>query len=72
MASEYRPYMNTREAEAYSGLKSLAKRRVDGTSPPYIKPGDGKTSRVLYSRTVIDEWLSARTFKSTSEYTKPV
>ena len=67
MAYEYPPYMNTREAEAYSGLKSLAKRRVEGTSPPFIKTGEGKNAAVLYAKAAIDSYLEARTRKSTSE-----
>ena len=69
MASDYPEYMNSREAEVYSGLKSLAKRRILGTSPPYIKTSAGKNSRVLYSRKAIDEWLQARMRTSTSNHT---
>lgn len=60
MTSDFPEYMSTREAEDYSGLRGLAKRRVMGTSPPYIKTGDAKGSRVLYSRTAIDAWLADR------------
>jgi hypothetical protein len=68
VAGEFPEYMTTEQAENYSGLKGLASRRVKGTSPPYIKVG-GKNSKVLYSRRAIDEWLAARTRKSTSEDT---
>ena len=71
MQSNDGEYLSTREAQAYSKLKNLAKRRVQGAhaGPPFIKCGDGKNSKVLYSRCAIDEWLAARTRKSTSEHT---
>jgi hypothetical protein len=52
--------------------RGLAKRRILGTSPPYIKTSEGKNSRVLYSRKAIDEWLQARVRKSTSDHTTAV
>lgn len=67
MASDYPQYMTTREAQNYSGLRNLATRRVQGNSPPFIKTGEGKNSRVLYARAELDAWLQARTRKSTSD-----
>jgi hypothetical protein len=72
MTSDFPEYMSSREAEKYSGLRGLAKRRVLGTSPPYIKTGDGKGSRVLYSKAAIDKWLAERTRKHTSEHSAAV
>lgn len=71
MQSSDSEYMDTPEAERYSKLKGLAKRRVLGpdAGPPYIKCGDGKNSKVIYARTAIDEWMQARMRRSTSEHT---
>jgi hypothetical protein len=64
-------YLSTREAEAYSKLRNLAKRRVQGShaGPPFIKAGEGRNGKVLYSRRAIDQWLAERTRKSTSDHT---
>jgi hypothetical protein len=72
MQSDFPALMTTREAEAYSGLRGLAKRRVLGTSPPFVKTGDGKSSRVLYRRADIDAWLEARLRTSTSDHSARV
>ena len=72
MATDFPEYMSSREAEIYSGLRGLAKRRVMGTSPPYIKTGDGKGARVLYSKATIDEWMAARVRKNTCEHSAAV
>jgi hypothetical protein len=64
--------MDTREAEAFSGLKNLAKRRVEGTSPPFVKTGDGRNAKVIYSRKAIEEWMQARMRTSTSNHTVAV
>ncbi len=43
---------------------TLAKLRVRGDGPPFIKIG--KT--ILYDKADLIEWLSARKFSSTSQY----
>jgi hypothetical protein len=72
MASDVPEYMSTREAEHYSGLRGLAKRRVLGTSPPYIKTSDTRGGKVIYAKAAIDAWLAARTRKHTSEHSASV
>ena len=64
----YQEWLTTPEAEAYSGLKGLEKRRFLGTSPPFVKTSGTRGGKVLYSRKAIDEWLLARTYNSTSDY----
>jgi len=63
MSSIERQYLNTRQAEEYSGLGGFAKRRVTGNGPPFVKIGE----RVVYEKSAIDAWLRERTFKHTSE-----
>jgi len=56
---------NTRRTAAHLGCHpvTLAKRRVTGDSPPYIKIGGS----VLYDPADVDAWLQSRKFRSTSE-----
>jgi hypothetical protein len=69
VTSIYPEYMTTAQAEAYSGMKDLAERRVRGNSPPFCKCGDGRNAKVIYSRKAIDEWFQARMRTSTSQHT---
>lgn len=57
--------LNTRDAAAYVGLavQTLAKLRVTGGSPPFYKLG----RQVLYDRAELDNWISARRRRSTSD-----
>jgi predicted DNA-binding transcriptional regulator AlpA len=63
MAFNDREYLNTKQAEEYSGLGGFAKRRVTGNGPPFVKIG----GRVVYERSAIEAWLRARTFSNTTE-----
>ena len=57
-------YLRSNEAASYIGLaiSTLAKLRVDGTGPRYIRAG-----RILYDRDDLDAWLASRKRLSTSE-----
>ena len=46
---------------------TLAKMRLSGDTPRYIKMG----RRVAYRQTDLDNWVSAKSFQSTSEYPHP-
>jgi hypothetical protein len=61
-------WLTTQEAKAYSRISDLARRRVSGDGPAYVKIA-GRNGKILYQRTEIDRWLKARTRKSTSEST---
>ena len=43
--------------------QALAKWRVSGEGPPFIRCG----AKILYRRSDIDDWLNARTASSTTE-----
>lgn len=43
---------------------TLAKMRLSGNTPKYIKMG----RRVAYRQSDLDEWIEAQSFQSTSEY----
>lgn len=57
-------YLRAGEAASYIGLavSTLAKFRVDGTGPCYIRAG-----RILYDRDDLDAWLASRKRLSTSD-----
>lgn len=59
--------MRADEAAAYLCLaqSTLAKLRCYGGGPAFSKVG---ARRVIYDRSDLDEWLSGRLFRSTSEY----
>lgn len=60
-----RAMLLTKDAAAYIGLaqQTLAKMRWSGDSPPYFKVG----RQVVYDRTDLDAWLSARRRRSTTD-----
>lgn len=60
-------YLRPTAAAEFVQLSSstLAKMRMRGDGPPFIKSG---TKRVLYKLVDLEEWLEARTHQSTSEY----
>lgn len=62
---EHRPPLTNRGAAAYLGLTEnyIAKLRVTGTGPTYIKI----RGRILYSPDDLDDWLNAHKRTSTSE-----
>ena len=57
-------YLRTKDAASYIGLavSTLAKFRVDGSGPRYIRAG-----RILYDRDDLDAWLASRKRVSTSD-----
>jgi hypothetical protein len=59
--------MNPRAAAIYIGLsiKTLAKKRCNGTGPKFVKRG-----RIFYYRDDLDEWLRAGRVISTTELAK--
>ena len=44
----------------------LARLRVEGGGPPFIKLGPGRQAKIRYRRTEVEKWLSEREFVSTS------
>lgn len=58
-------YLSTLSTADYLGLSksTLEKWRLTGDGPPFIKIG----RRVVYDITVVDAWLAAHQFESTSE-----
>lgn len=61
-----REKMRAPQAAQYIGLSTstLAKMRLRGDGPPYSKAGP---RIVIYDRTDLDEWLTSRRRRSTSE-----
>jgi excisionase family DNA binding protein len=59
------PLLIVKDAAKYLGLapQTLAKMRLSGDSPPFYKLG----RRVLYKRTELDSWVTARRRRSTSD-----
>jgi len=60
---------NLLNADAAAGFlnlskSTLAKMRLSGNSPKYIKMG----RRVAYRRTDLETWVESQTFQSTAEY----
>lgn len=58
--------MNAKEAANYVGLhySTLAKMRMEGDGPAYLKLG----RKVVYEKLTLDKWMDERTHSSTSEY----
>lgn len=58
--------LTTAEAAAYlrQSVSSLAKRRVYGSGPTFVKAG----ARIYYEKAALDAWVAARRHISTSEY----
>jgi excisionase family DNA binding protein len=63
------PMLSARDAALYLGLaaQTLAKMRLEGTSPPFYKVG----RRVLYKREELDAWLALKRRRSTSDAGDP-
>ena len=60
-------FLDPKQVEAIIGLKTstLAKRRVYGGGPPYIKMG----AKVLYSERDLQEWITSQPrLRSTAEF----
>lgn len=60
-------YLSPIDAAHYIGFSasSLAKKRMDGTGPTYVKLGKRK---VVYQKTALDEWLARKVHNNTGEY----
>lgn len=60
-------YLTPPEAAAFTRLavQTLAKLRVQGGGPPYVKI----SRRVVYGRAALQAWMDARVCSSTSERT---
>ena len=60
--------MNAGDAAAFLNLSpsTLAKMRLSGKSPKYVKMG----RRVAYRIGDLEEWIEAQSFRSTSEYSE--
>ncbi len=58
--------LNADETADYLNLSTstLAKMRLSGKSPKYIKMG----RRIAYRISDLDEWVEAQSYRSTSEY----
>jgi predicted DNA-binding transcriptional regulator AlpA len=56
-------YLTQTEAAQLTRLspRTLERMRLNGTGPRYTKAG----RRVIYSRQAIEDWLTARTYRST-------
>lgn len=63
-------YLNSQEAADILRLsiRTLERKRVEGTGPPYLKAGKGSRARVLYRLEDLEAWLKNHMFTSTSEY----
>ena len=57
------------EAAAYIGrsVPTLARYRVMGGGPKYLKLGNKKQSQILYRLSDLDEWLDTQVRRSTSD-----
>ncbi len=64
-APKSKSYLRTNAAADYVGLavSTMAKARVEGWGPPYIKTG----RIILYDRDDLDNWLASRKRTSTSD-----
>jgi predicted DNA-binding transcriptional regulator AlpA len=63
------PMLAAKDAAVHIGLapQTLAKMRLEGSSPPYFKVG----RRVLYKREELDAWLALKRRRSTSDAGDP-
>jgi excisionase family DNA binding protein len=59
-------HLTTKEAARLMGFHptTLAKWRVSGKGPPYLKIGRS----IRYEYTVVEQWMRERTHKNTSQY----
>lgn len=63
-------FLTTVEAAEFLRLRprTLEALRVDGTGPRYFKMGPGKRARVVYTKADLNAWVTAYSYRSTSEY----
>lgn len=61
--------MNTDGLAKYIGLSvpTLERMRGTGQGPPFLKLGNGRTSRVMYDRRDVDTWLASKRRTSTDD-----
>lgn len=52
------PKQVTAQYPVLGGLSALAERRWRGEGPAYIKTGKGRSGRVFYRRSVIEDFLA--------------
>ena len=62
-------WISAQEAADHIGMSSahLAKLRMTGRGPAFVKMGRGKQGAVRYERAALDAWLLSKTRASTSE-----
>lgn len=48
-------------------VRTLEGMRYSGKSPPYAKFGQGRSSRILYPRDLLDQWVADQLRQSTTE-----
>jgi hypothetical protein len=65
-----KPIWTPGDYSAYSGQSKheLARQRMQGDGPPYLKLGDGRQSAIRYRREVVLKWLAERERTSTSAH----
>jgi hypothetical protein len=65
MSNPHKRYVRTKAASEYTGIppSTLAKRRLRGDDPEYIKIG----AAVYYDIEVLDRLMASRTRRSTSD-----
>lgn len=74
--AETQEFLTTKEAARFLGNiishRSLERMRLDGSGPPYFRPGGAgrKRGRVLYRKSDLIAWLTAHRYRSTSEYNR--
>ena len=61
-------HFNETEAAKLIGLsvKTLRRWRLEHVGPPYLKYGEGKRGRVVYSEADLSKWLEAHRVESDS------
>lgn len=64
-------HLTSTEAAALIGVRpqTLAAWRCLGRGPSYVKLSPGRYGRILYNLNDLEEWLTSRTFTSTSAQT---
>src|SRR5215470_15125033 len=64
------PLLSTKKCADHLGCSKswLDKKRVDGDGPPFIRVG---SRMIRYDQRVVDKWVGAQTYRSTSEPPRP-
>jgi len=63
-------YLTVTEAAQFLrvSIKTLERKRVEGTGPKFYKVGPGLRARVLYRQSDLEQWVEGFVYSSTSEY----